>query len=134
MKNRKVPTSPAVATKPAEAKEVSPEAALFDLSRIPVQIDGKTYNLSFEFTDLAAAEKLFRSQGHAVNLLVALPELSIDSVRVVFPCAAHRHHELRWEEAQALVTLPSAYVIATAIAQAWEASAKSAAPANTAGE
>ena len=30
-----------------------------------MQIDGKTYNLSFELTDLAEAEKLFRSQGHS---------------------------------------------------------------------
>lgn len=122
MRKKKVPASPAVETEPAK----------LELSKIPVEIDGKTFNLSFELSDLAEAEKLFRSQGHRVNLLVALPELSIDSVRVVFPCAAHRHHNLTWEEAQALVTLPSAYVIAAAIAQAWEASSKNAAPATVA--
>jgi hypothetical protein len=111
MKKKKVPTSPAV-----ETTSTKP-----DLSRIPVEIDSKTYNLSFEFSDLAKAERLFRSQGHRFSLLLALPELSLESVRVVFPCAANRHHpDLSWEQAQALVTMQSVYPIATAIVQAWE--------------
>jgi hypothetical protein len=101
-------------------------------TRIPVEIDGRTYDLSFALVDLAQAERLFRSQGHKVNLLVALPELTLESVREVFPCAAHRYHpDLTFEQAQALVTMQSVYPIATAIVQAWnEASSKNAAPAN----
>jgi hypothetical protein len=135
MKSKKVPPSPAVETEPARPEKESTETTAFsDLSRIPVEIDGKTYNLSFEFGDLAKAERLFKSQGHRLNLLVALPELTLESVREVFPCAAHRHHpDLTWEQAQALVTIPSSYPIATAIVQAWnEASAKNAAPVTVA--
>ena len=55
-----------------------------------------------------------------MNLLVALPELSLESVREVFPCAVHRHHDLSFEQAQALVTMQSVYPIATAIVQAWK--------------
>ena len=110
MKKKKVPISPAVATDSAEP----------DLSRIPVEIDGKTYDLCFEFAELAKAERFFRSQGHKLSLLVALPELSLESVREVFPCAARTFQpDLTWEQAQALVTLESVYPIATAIVQAW---------------
>jgi hypothetical protein len=116
-KNKVAPTTVTASTAP-------------DVSRIPVEIDGKTYDLCFEFVELAAAERLFRSQGHKLNLLIALPELTLESVREVFPCAAHKFHpELTWDQAQALVTMQSVYPIATAILLAWNgAAAKNAIP------
>lgn len=120
MKRKKTPSSPAV-----ESQSTQP-----DVSRIPVEIDGKTFNLSFEFSALAEAESFFQRQGHRVNLIFAMPNLSLESVRQVFPCAARKHHpELTWEQAQALVTMQSVYPIATAIVQAWDgAAAKNAVP------
>jgi hypothetical protein len=102
-----------------------------DLARMPVEISGQTYFLSFEFSALAEAERFFKGQGARFNLLLALPDLGLGSIREVFPCAAHTHHpELTWEAAQALVTMESVYPIATVIQQAWNAtSAKNAAPA-----
>jgi hypothetical protein len=112
MRKKKVPVPPTAAT----------NSAKLDLSKIPVEIGGKNYDLCFEFAELAKSERLFKSQGHRLNLLVALPELSLESVREVFPCAAHTHQpDLTFEQAQALVTMESVYPIATAIVEAWNA-------------
>jgi hypothetical protein len=120
VKRKKTPSSPTV-----ESQSTQP-----DLSRIPVEIEGKTFNLCFEFAALAEAERFFQRQGHRVNLILALPNLSLESVREVFPCAARKYHpELSWEQAQALVTMQSVYPIATAIVQAWDqAAGKNAVP------
>jgi hypothetical protein len=122
-KKKKVEASPTVTDKSPAPPDVS------DVSKIPVEIDGKEYCLSFEFSALAEAERFFRRQGHPVSLLFSLPELGLSSVREVFPCAAHKHHpDLSFEEAQALITMKSVYNVATAILQAWDgASAKNAA-------
>jgi hypothetical protein len=115
-------------TTPAVENET---AAGLDLANMPVEIDGKEYILSFAFSDLAEAERFFQRKGKQFHLIFALPDLSLESIRVVFPCAAHTHHsELSWEAAQALVTMQSVYPIATAIRQAWDAeSAKVVIPA-----
>ena len=110
-KKKKVEVSPTVADQPSA----------LDVSKIPVEIDGQTYHLCFEFSELAKAEKFFKQQGNRFNLLMALPDLSLESVRVVFPCAAHKHHpELTFEEAQALITISSVYNVATVIVQVWD--------------
>jgi hypothetical protein len=105
-------------------------ASTLDLSNMPVEIDGKPYSLSFEFAALAEAERFFKQKGKRFNLLFALPDLGLESIREVFPCAAHKHHpDLTWEAAQALVTMESVYPIATVIHRAWNAaSAENAAP------
>jgi hypothetical protein len=108
--------------KKKKIEEVSPavtDQSAPDVSKIPVEINGKTYNLCFEFAELAKAERLFKAQGNRVNLLQSLPEFSFESLREVFPCAAHRFHsELSFQEAQDLVTLQSVYSIALAVAAA----------------
>ena len=110
-KRKKVEVSPTVVRSPSA----------LDVSKIPVEIDGETYHLCFEFSELAKAEKFFRRQGHQFNLLFALPALSLENVRVVFPCAVHkRHPELTFEEAQALITISSVYNVATVIVQVWD--------------
>jgi hypothetical protein len=64
-----------------------------------------------------------------VNLLVSLTSLTLDGVKEVFPCALHRFHPtIGFSEAQSMVTLQSVYPIATAIVEAWNASAKHTAP------
>jgi hypothetical protein len=102
-----------------------------DLDNMPVEINGKTFVLSFEFGALAESEQFFKRKGHRVCLILALPDFGLESIREVFPCAAHTHHpELTWEAAQALVTMESVYPIATVIQQAWNAaSAMNAVPA-----
>ena len=125
VRKKKIESSPTVTDKPA-----------LDVSKIPVEIGSKTYNLCFEFIELGKAETWFRSLGHRFNLLFALPNLTLENIGIVFACAAHKHHpELTWEEAQALVTMESAYPIATAIVMAWDRSgAKSTVPAPVGGE
>lgn len=92
-----------------------------DDSKVPIEIDGKTFFMSFVFADLAKAERHFKRQGHRPQLLIDLPQNTLDSVCSVFPCLVHTHHpELTWEQAQALVTLNSAYPIVIAIAQAYD--------------
>ena len=123
-KKKEVPVSQAVAADSAKPAEL-------DLSNMPVQINGKTYSLSFEFGALAEAERHFKRQGHRVSLILALPDFGLESIREVFACAARSHHpELGWEAAQELVTMESVYSVATVIQQAWNlAEAKNAVPA-----
>jgi hypothetical protein len=120
MKNKKVPTSPAVETGPT-----------MELSMVPVEIDGKTYNLSFDYQDLAEAESHFKRQGYRVNLLWSLPQQSLQSVQEVFPCLVYKHHQLGFEEAQKLITINSAYTVATAIMEAFNRAGGAAKPQET---
>jgi hypothetical protein len=90
-------------------------------SKTPIEINGKTYDLCFDFAELAKSERLYRSQGHQFNLMFAMPEFTFGSLQVVFPCLVRTHHpELTWEQAQELVTLQSASAIALAVAAALE--------------
>jgi hypothetical protein len=86
---------------------------------VPVEIDDKTFYLSFDYQDLAEAESHFKRQGYRVNLLWSLPQQSFQSVQEVFPCLVYRHHQLGFEEAQKLITINSAYAVATAIMEAF---------------
>lgn len=100
-----------------------------------VTIDGKEYRLCFDFAALAEARAYFRKQGrNDVNLLRALMSVDADSVWIVFPCAIHKFHpEISYEDAQAMLTIPVAFVVADAIIQAWNLSVpepKEAPPAN----
>jgi hypothetical protein len=107
-KNKAKDTAPV-----AESKIPVPENA------VPVEIDDKTFYLSFDFQDLAEAESHFKRQGHRVNLLWSLPQQSLQSVQEVFPCLVYKHHQLGFEEAQKLITINSAYTVATAIMEAF---------------
>jgi hypothetical protein len=84
-----------------------------------VEIDGNTYRLSFELKDLAESERFYQREGREVNLLFAIPEMSLSSMREVFPCAVRKFHpELGWAGSQELVTLRSVHTIALAVAAA----------------
>lgn len=129
MRTKREQTTPVAESQPAAIIEGQSE--MLDLAKMPVEIGGKTYFLSFEFSALAAAERFFKQEGHRFSLILALPDYGLESIREVFPCAAHKHHpELTWSAARALVTMDSVYPIATVIQEAWNAaSAKNAAPA-----
>ena len=55
--------------------------ATADLSKTPIEIAGKTYDLCFDMDALSDAEEHFNRQGANVNLLRALSSLSLKSVR-----------------------------------------------------
>lgn len=97
-----------------------------------VVIDGTRYDMRFDFAALAQAEEQFRQEGRDVNLLVALPELTLSSVRVIFPCAIRSSHpKLTYEKAQALVRIDTVFSIVEKIAEAWKlASPEASAPQN----
>jgi hypothetical protein len=100
-------------------------------SKTPIEINGRTYDMCFDFAELAKAERLYRSQGHQFNLMFAMPEFTFGSLQVVFPCLVRTHHpELTWEQAQELVTLQSASAIALAVAGALDAGSSGATVAN----
>jgi len=103
------------------------------LERSAVTIDGQSYNLCFDLEALSTAEDKFLAQGHDVNLLYALPRLTLSSVRTIFPCAVHKFQpELSFQQAQALVTFRSLYPIAAAIQDAWNKAMRQAEPADLA--
>lgn len=102
------------------------------LDRATITIDGKAYDLCFDLESLAVAEEKFLKQGHDVNLLVALPQLTLSTVRTIFPCAVHKFQpELSFQQAQALVTFRSLYTIAAAIQDAWNKAMRAADPQST---
>ena len=49
------------------------------LERSTITIDDKAYDLCFDLASLAAVEDKFLKQGHDVNLLVALPQLTLST-------------------------------------------------------
>lgn len=100
------------------------------LPKTPIEIDGTTYNLCFDFRALREAENAYKAEGHHSNLLVTFRNFDFESVSLVFPCAVRRFHpELSWEQAQAMVHLGSVFDIGNAIAAAWlEAQPKKPAP------
>jgi hypothetical protein len=86
----------------------------------PIKIDGKTYNLVFDLGSLAEAEAMFNRQGADINLLHELPVVNLSSVRILFPCAAHKFHpELTFAQLQALITPTALYMIAIAVGASW---------------
>jgi hypothetical protein len=92
------------------------------LPRTPIEIDGKTYYLCFDYRALREAEYEYRLRGHHANLLANFRDFSFESVSSVFPCALHRFHpEITWEKAQAMVDLGTVFSIGEAILAAWQA-------------
>jgi hypothetical protein len=110
--------------KKEQAVAVIEAEAAKEPSKTPIEIDGRTWNLCFDFQELAKAEQHYLAEGRRFHLMFALPEFSLGALQVVTACAIRCHHpELTWEQAQALVTLQSASTIALAVAAALEAGA-----------
>lgn len=101
------------------------------LPNVPLTIDGKEYFLNFDLGALAEAKRHFARQGHKVNLLIALSELDVDNLMVLFPCSLHKNHpEITFEEAQKMISFPVLFAISGAVYAAWERSM----PANKGGK
>lgn len=93
------------------------------LPKTPIIINDETYNLCFDFGALALAEAALNEQGHTVNLLAALPQLNLANTRIIFAAALHAFHpDIAFEQAVGMVNFGNVYLIAGAIADAWEAS------------
>ena len=91
------------------------------LPKSTITIGGVEYSLCFDFAALAEAESAFTRAGHEVNLLAALPQLNLSNTRIIFACALHAFHpEVGYEQALAMVTFQNVYIIAAAIADAWQ--------------
>jgi hypothetical protein len=90
------------------------------LKKTPIEIDGVTYYMCFDFLALREAERQFMIEGHRASLVVTLQDpFSIDAVCCVFPCAIHRFHpEITWEQAVGMVNLWNIDQIGAAIYQA----------------
>src|SRR5579875_2429828 len=90
------------------------------LPTTPITIEGTTYHLCFDLGALAEAEQALNREGHQVNLLAALPHLTLANVRIIFAAAIRKYHpEIGYHQAISMVTLANVYAIATAIAAAW---------------
>ena len=91
-----------------------------DLSKTPITIADKTFNLCFDMEALSDAEEFFNMRGANINLLRSLSSLGLKSVRNVFPCALHTYHpEISFKEAQKLLTIQAAYEVAAAVVAIW---------------
>lgn len=91
------------------------------LPKTPITIDGKEYNLCFDFGALAEAEAAFNAQGYAVNLLAALPSLNLSSTRIIFAASLRNFQaDIDYKDAVKLVTLKNVYTIADAVINAWK--------------
>lgn len=88
-----------------------------------VTLKGVEYKLALDFASLAQAESTFNRQGHNVNILLALPSLNLNSVRILWPCAIHKYHpEVSFEQAQDMVDITSIGAIVPVIGDVWNAS------------
>jgi hypothetical protein len=90
------------------------------LAKTPIVLDGETYNLCFDYRALAEAEAAFQREGYTANLLVSLYTFTLENLQLVLPSALRKlHPQIGWVQAQQMVTLATAPVIANAIAEAW---------------
>jgi hypothetical protein len=88
-----------------------------------VNIDGVDYVLTFDMGALAEAENQFQAEGKECNLLFALPNLDLASIRVLFPCAIRKFQpHIAFDEAQKLITFRSLGTVLSAVADAWSES------------
>lgn len=98
------------------------------LPKTPIVIDGKTYNLCFDYGALSEAEvainvELAKIGNERVNLLIALAELNLGSTRTLFAAALRTFHvEIGFAAAQAMVRHDNLFLVAGTIQDAWKAS------------
>ena len=99
--------------KTPKARKVSGTPADPTLPTYPIEIDGKTYTLCFDFGALAEAEAALQRQGHDICILRYMGSFSMELVRALFVCGVHRFHpELSFEEREKLVRLDNVWLIA----------------------
>ncbi len=109
-------------------KRVAKATSDAGLGKTPITIDSKKYSLCFDFDAMAAAEIKLNMELSAagseerVNLLIALAELNLSSVPVLFAAALKTFHpEIGFDAARALVRADNLYIVASTIQHAWGA-------------
>lgn len=106
-----------------KAKSAAAKAAkVKDIPSYPVVIGTKTYKLCFDLDELGKAEEALNREGHRVNMLFALDvgSMNLQSVKILFAAATRTFHpELSYEDARALVTLGSIYIVTTTMLNAF---------------
>ena len=101
-------------------RKIAGTAADPTLPKTPIEIDGETYHVCFEYAALAEAEHAFELEGHEVNLLWALPNPTMYNTGVLFAAAVRTFHpELGFDGARALVNMGNVYAIVVALRDAW---------------
>lgn len=90
------------------------------LPKTPVEINGKVYNLCFDYKAIRDAENAYHAEGHTANLLMSFSDFSFNGVSMVLPCILRTFHpEIGWDEAQAMINLGNVILIGNAIKSAW---------------
>lgn len=105
-------------------REIAGTAADAALPKTPVEVGGKKYNLCLDLGALSEAETAINSEAGyiRVNLLFALPVLTLGNIRVVFAAALRVHHpEISFDEGQRLLGVDDLLTVATAMREAWNA-------------
>jgi hypothetical protein len=95
------------------------------LPKTPIEIDGKTYDLCFTFGALARAKQALRARGIEMNLLQSLDftTLDADNLPILFYAALLPfHEEIGYDDAIAMVTMPTYGGIYVAICTAYSRS------------
>lgn len=104
-------------------KQIAGTPADPTLPRTPVALDGKEYMLCLDLNALAQAEADLSAAGHKVNILYALPELNLSSVRVLFLAGLRRFHpELSYSDVERLFSIQNVFAITEAVANAYRTS------------
>jgi hypothetical protein len=103
------------------ATAVAPDGAVDPtLLTSKVKIGGREITMCWDLGSLARAEHELRSSGHDVNLLKALPALTLENTMVLFAASVRRFHpEITFEKAMKMLTLANVYTVGVAIADAW---------------
>jgi hypothetical protein len=99
------------------------------LTRTPVTVKGKEYDLCFDLGALSEAESAINAEyakaklPDRVNLLVALTDFNLRNTRILFAAALRTFHpEISFQEALELPAIPDLYRVISAIEEAWTAS------------
>lgn len=85
-----------------------------------ITIKGKPYRMCLDLGALAEAEHEIVRQGHDVNLLVNLPPVNLETMRIVFAASLRKFHpEIAYADALQLLTLPFLQDAYAAVIDAW---------------
>jgi hypothetical protein len=87
-----------------------------------IDILGTTYKMCFTFRAIAKANERLRKQGVVVNLLWALPSLTMEDIPVVLAAALGTFHpEMTFDEIVALLDWDTIFDVRDKIIEAWSA-------------
>lgn len=112
-----------------KTRKIAGTAADASMPKTPIQIDGKSYDLCFDYGALSEAETRINMElaaagtGERVNLLIALAELNLTSVPILFAAGLRTFHpEIEFVRARRMVRPDNLFLVAGVIQNAWKAS------------